>query len=378
MKQPISNQTYINDKHDHSYYMNKAIELSKKGIGFVNPNPLVGAIIVKKGKIIGEGYHKKYGHNHAEINALNSCRESLKGATMYVSLEPCCHYGKTPPCVEAIIESGIEEVVIGMKDPNPLVAGKGINYLIQNGIKVTYGILEEDIKKLNKIFIKYITTNKPYCILKTAMTLDGKIATVSGDSKWISNEKSREYVHKIRHQVSSIMVGIGTIIADNPSLTTRLNNNEGVNPTRIIVDTKCRIPLDAKVISEKGNTIIATTDDAPLEKRKELERKGVCIQLINKKDGKVDLEKLVCKLGEMGIDSILLEGGSELNYSALNTGIVDEVIAFIAPKIIGGKEAKTPIGGEGISKMNNAFLLDDIEFKKVGEDLMIKGKVTKH
>jgi diaminohydroxyphosphoribosylaminopyrimidine deaminase/5-amino-6-(5-phosphoribosylamino)uracil reductase len=358
--------------------MNKAIELSKKGIGFVNPNPLVGAIIVKKGKIIGEGYHKKYGHNHAEINALNSCRESLKGATMYVSLEPCCHYGKTPPCVEAIIESGIEEVVIGMKDPNPLVAGKGINYLIQNGIKVTYGILEEDIKKLNKIFIKYITTNKPYCILKTAMTLDGKIATVSGDSKWISNEKSREYVHKIRHQVSSIMVGIGTIIADNPSLTTRLNNNEGVNPTRIIVDTKCRIPLDAKVISEKGNTIIATTDDAPLEKRKELERKGVCIQLINKKDGKVDLEKLVCKLGEMGIDSILLEGGSELNYSALNTGIVDEVIAFIAPKIIGGKEAKTPIGGEGISKMNNAFLLDDIEFKKVGEDLMIKGKVTKH
>ncbi|HSQ33542.1 MAG TPA: bifunctional diaminohydroxyphosphoribosylaminopyrimidine deaminase/5-amino-6-(5-phosphoribosylamino)uracil reductase RibD [Peptostreptococcaceae bacterium] len=359
-------------------YMKRALELAQKGIGYTSPNPLVGAVIVKNGKIIGEGYHEVYGSNHAEINAFKSAREDVKGATMYVTLEPCSHYGKTPPCAHAIVEKGIKKVVIGLKDPNPLVSGKGIQILKDNGIEVVSGVLEEEGRKLNEIFLKYITTKLPFCIMKTAMTLDGKIAAYTGDSKWITGEISRKYVHKLRHRVSGIMVGIGTILKDDPFLNTRLEDGEGKDPIRIIVDSKLRIPLQANVLNLKSNakTIIATTQNADMDKLKALEERGAEV-IITPSIDKVDLVFLMKALGERKIDSILLEGGSELNYSALNEGIVDKVNSFIAPKIIGGSSSKTPVGGIGKSYMKDAINLKDINIHAFDNDIMIEGYIRK-
>ncbi|MCT4607077.1 MAG: bifunctional diaminohydroxyphosphoribosylaminopyrimidine deaminase/5-amino-6-(5-phosphoribosylamino)uracil reductase RibD [Marinisporobacter sp.] len=360
-------------------YMQRALLLAKKGMGYTNPNPLVGAVIVKNKKIIGEGYHKVYGGPHAEINAFNHATEDVRGATMYVTLEPCSHYGKTPPCAHAIVEKGIKKVVIAMKDPNPLVSGKGIEIIKNNGIEVITGVLEKEAKELNEIFIKYITTQSPFCILKTAMTLDGKIATYTGDSKWISNESSRKLVHRLRHQVSGIMVGIGTILADDPFLTTRLEDIQGINPARIIVDTHGKIPLDAHVLKDCKNTktILATTELIETEKLKKIEKTGATIITTPLKDGKVDLPFLMKALGNQKMDSILLEGGATLNYSALKENIVDKIISFIAPKIIGGINAKTPIGGEGISHIKNAILLKDMKVSTIHEDLMLEAYVRK-
>ncbi|MFD3155471.1 bifunctional diaminohydroxyphosphoribosylaminopyrimidine deaminase/5-amino-6-(5-phosphoribosylamino)uracil reductase RibD [Haloimpatiens sp. FM7330] len=359
--------------------MKRAIQLSKEGIGYTSPNPLVGAVIVKNQKIIGEGYHEFYGGAHAEVNAFNNASTDVKGATMYVTLEPCSHYGKTPPCAKSIVEKGISKVVIGMKDPNPLVSGKGIEILKSNGIEVVTGVLEEEIKKLNEIFIKYIMTNIPFCILKTAMTLDGKICTKTGDSKWISNEKSREYVHKLRHRVSGIMVGIGTVLEDNPSLTTRLQGVKVSDPTRIIVDTSARIPLESKVLNleSKSKTIIATTEMAYKDKLDAIKQKGAEIIITPLKNGKVDLQYLIKELGKRNVDSILLEGGGQLNYSALNEEVVDKVISFISPKIIGGTGSKTPVGGDGKEKIKDAFMLKDIKLIKFNEDIMIEGYLRK-
>ncbi|WP_061857772.1 bifunctional diaminohydroxyphosphoribosylaminopyrimidine deaminase/5-amino-6-(5-phosphoribosylamino)uracil reductase RibD [Clostridium colicanis] len=363
------------------HYMKRAIELSKKGIGYTYPNPLVGAVIVKDDRIIGEGYHAEYGGPHAEINALKNAKEDVTGATMYVTLEPCSHYGKTPPCVNAIVKSGIKKIVIGMKDPNELVSGRGIEILLKNGIEVEVGILEEDVKKLNEIFIKYITTKQPFCIMKTAMTLDGKIATVTGDSKWISNELSREYVHEIRHRVSGVMVGIGTVLKDNPLLTTRLKNKKGRDATRIVVDTKGRIPLEARVLNlnkdSDAKTIIALTELARKEKLKVLKDMGADIIVTPIKDNKVDLKYLMKALGDRGIDSVLLEGGGTLNYSALNEGIVDKVISFISPKIIGGDKAKSPVGGMGIRHIDDAIKLQDIKVFQLNEDVVIEGCIRR-
>lgn len=360
-------------------YMKRAVELSKKGIGYTNPNPIVGAVLVKNGRIIGEGYHEVYGGPHAEVNAFRNAKEDVKGATMYVTLEPCSHYGKTPPCANVIVQKKISKVVIGMIDPNPMVAGRGIKILQDNGIEVITGVLEEEVKKLNEIFIKYITTKLPFCILKTAMTLDGKIATYIGDSMWITNEASRSYVHKIRNRVSGIMVGVGTILADNPKLTTRLHNKKGKDPTRIIVDTTARIPLDSNVFNNnsKAKTIIATTEKADSEKLRSIKEKGAEIIITPLKDNKVDLSFLMKSLGESGIDSVLIEGGSTLNYSALEEGIIDKFISFIAPKIIGGNEAKTPVGGKGIRYVKDAILLENIQVSRACEDIMIEGYLRK-
>ncbi|AFS79590.1 riboflavin biosynthesis protein RibD [Gottschalkia acidurici 9a] len=362
-----------------SVYMKRAIELAKKGEGHVSPNPLVGAVIVKNESIIGEGYHGFYGGDHAEINALKNSTESVEGSTMYVTLEPCSHFGKTPPCVNAIVENNIKKVVIGLKDPNLLVSGRGIQILKSNGIEVVTSVLEDECKKLNEIFLKYITTKTPFVILKYAMTLDGKIATHIGDSKWISNSLSRKHVHEIRHKLSSIMVGIGTVLKDNPSLNTRLEDKEGLDPIRIIVDTKGRIPLDSKVINLKSSsrTIVATTELAPKDKLKALEDKDVEIIITPVKDSYVDLIYLLKSLGSKGIDSILLEGGSELSFSALQENIVDKVVAFISPKIIGGSSAKTPIGGTGIEFMKDAINLNNISLKTFNEDIMIEGYIEK-
>ncbi len=360
-------------------YMKRALELAEKGIGYTKPNPLVGAVIVKDGRIIGEGYHQLYGGHHAEVNAFLNATEDISGASMYVTLEPCSHFGKTPPCANAIVEKGIKKVVIGLKDPNPLVAGRGIEILRSHGIEVVTGVLEDEGKKLNEIFLKYITTALPFVILKTAMTLDGKLATASGDSKWITNEQSRQYVHELRHRVSGIMVGIGTVLADNPNLTTRLKGREGVDPVRIIVDTNARIPLEAKVLNlaSKAKTIIATTEKADKKKLKDIEDKGAEVIITPLRNNRVDLSYLMQQLGQKGIDSVLLEGGAALNFSALEEGIVDKVVTFIAPKIIGGANSKTPVGGEGVSYIKDAMLLNDIQVSRFQEDIMIEGYLRK-
>lgn len=360
-------------------YMERAIELAKMGEGYTKPNPLVGAVIVKNNRIIGEGYHEFYGEAHAEINAFKNAVEGVSGAEMYVTLEPCSHYGKTPPCADAIVKKGIKKVVIGMRDPNPLVAGRGIEILRKAGIEVECRVLEDKVKKLNEIFIKYITSDKPFIILKTAMTLDGKIATKNGDSKWITNELSRKYVHEIRHKVSAIMVGIETVLADDPMLTTRLNHKNGIDPVRIIVDSRARIQLEAKVINLKSNakTILATTEFADKEKLKAIEQKGTDIIITPIKNDKVDLIYLMKELRKRNIDSVLLEGGSTLNYSALEEGIVDKVISFIAPKIIGGSTAKTPIGGSGKEFIKEAIMLENMDIKKFEKDIMIEAYIKK-
>lgn len=362
-----------------SLYMSRALDLAKLGAGYVNPNPLVGAVIVKDNKIIGEGYHAKYGDAHAEINAFGNATESVTEAAMYITLEPCSHYGKTPPCVETIINKRIKKVVVAVEDPNPLVAGRGIKILRENGIEVITGVLEDKAKKLNEIFMKFITTELPFCALKTAMTLDGKIATYTGDSRWVTNDKSREYVHRLRHKYSSIMVGIGTVLSDDPLLTTRLENFDGKNPIRIVVDTKGSIPLDAKVLqcNEDTETIIATTKSINEVKIKDIKKSGAEVIITPSKNNKVDLSYLMKVLGEKKIDSILLEGGSNLNYSALQEGIVDKVFSFIAPKIIGGGLAKTPVGGEGIPYMRDAISLKDINICRFEDDVMIEAYVGK-
>ncbi|MCT4594297.1 MAG: bifunctional diaminohydroxyphosphoribosylaminopyrimidine deaminase/5-amino-6-(5-phosphoribosylamino)uracil reductase RibD [Anaeromicrobium sp.] len=360
-------------------YMKRAIELAKKGEGLVSPNPLVGAVIVKDGKVIGEGYHKYYGGNHAEIEAFNSANDSVEGATMYVTLEPCFHKGKTPPCVKEIIKRKIKRVVIGIKDPNPLVAGKSIELLKDEKIQVQVGLCSEEIKILNEEFIKYITTKEPFCILKSAMTLDGKIATKTGDSKWITNEKSREYVHQLRNRVSAIMVGVDTIIKDDPMLNTRLTGTS-VDPLKIIVDTRGRIPIESRVVnmdSDKG-VILATTNLIDKEKEEELKNRGVNLIKTPLKNDRVDLKYLFKELGNRGIDSLLIEGGGTLNDSLLREDLIDKIIFFIGPKIIGGKDSKSPVEGMGVSLMRDSIEVKNIKVKSFEDDVVIEGYVRRH
>ena len=360
-------------------YMGRAIELAKKGEGYVNPNPMVGAVIVKDYGIIGEGYHERFGLAHAEINAMANAKGDIAGSTMYVTLEPCSHYGKTPPCAKAIIDRGIGKVVVGMLDPNPLVSGKGIGMLRDAGIEVEVCNQSEEIEALYLYFKKYILTRTPFCVMKTAMTLDGKIATVSGESQWITGEEARAYGHGLRHGVAAIMVGIGTVLEDNPTLTTRLQGKKGSDAIRVIVDSKGRIPLDAKVLhtASEVETIIATTERIPEEKKDALERMGATVLIGKAKEGRVDLIELFQALGNQGIDSVLLEGGSELSYGALEAGVVDQVVAFVAPKLFGGACAKTPVGGQGIASIADAIQLSSLTSEKVGEDIMIKGMVER-
>ena len=358
------------------YYMSLALNLALKGKGKVNPNPLVGAVIVKNGKVIGKGYHERYGKEHAEVNAFNNLSEGADNATIYITLEPCAHYGKTPPCVNKIIENNIKRVVIGAVDDNPLVTGKGIKKLKSAGIEVKVGVLEEECKKLNEVFFKYISTKRPFVLLKSAMSLDGKISTYSGESKWITSKESREEVHKLRNDLMAILVGVNTIIKDNPRLTCRVE--DGRNPIRIVVDSFLRIPMDSNVIKDKeAKTIIATTKFAKKDKILSLRNSGIEVLVINSKNNKVDLDELMVKLGELNIDSILLEGGSTLNFSALKQGIVDKIQIYIAPKIIGGEKSKTPVDGQGIDKLKNAFKVRNLSYSKVGSDILLEGYIDK-
>lgn len=360
-------------------YMRIALNLAVKGRGRVSPNPMVGAVIVKNSKIIGEGWHKKYGDLHAERNAFADCKargENAENATIYVTLEPCCHYGKTPPCTEAIIENKISRVVIGSADPNPKVGGKGVKILREHGIEVTENVMRSECDAINSVFFHYITQVRPYVVMKYAMTLDGKIATYKGESKWITGERARENVHHTRNDLSAIMTGIGTVLADNPMLTCRIS--DGVNPIRIICDTRLKTPLNSNVVctTDQAKTIIATcvTDE---DKHKPYIDKGCEIVAVPELDGHLDLNELMNRLGEKKIDSILLEGGETLNWSALNQGIVSKVQAYISPKLFGGSSAKTPIGGMGVELPSDAFEIVSPEIKKIGDDFLIEGEVKK-
>ena len=360
-------------------YMLRAIQLAKKGEGWTNPNPMVGAVIVKDGRIIGEGYHKKCGELHAERNAIASLTESAEGATIYVTLEPCCHYGKTPPCTEAIIEQKIKKVVIGSRDPNPKVAGKGAQILRESGITVVQDFMREECDRLNPVFFHYITTKTPYVVMKYAMTLDGKIATKTGASKWITGETARQEVQHMRHRYMGIMAGIGTVLADDPMLNVRVEGWK--SPVRIVCDSSLRIPLDSQIVrsAKEYRTIVAYAGREENEeitekitkKIEQLHAKGVDTVCCPDEKGQIDLKKLMTYLGNEGIDSILLEGGGTLNDSALRAGIVKEVHCFIALKLFGGKNSKTPVEGIGIGLPSEALKLKCTDICRIGEDIRI-------
>ena len=357
-------------------YMLQAIQLAKQGEGWTNPNPMVGAVIVKNGRIIGKGYHKKCGELHAERNAIASLTESAEGATIYVTLEPCCHYGKTPPCTEAIIEQKIKRVVIGSRDPNPKVSGKGIKMLQEAGIEVIEDFMREECDRLNPVFFHYITTKTPYVVMKYAMTLDGKIATKTGASKWITGEAARAEVQHMRHRYMGIMAGIGTVLADDPMLNVRVEGWK--SPIRILCDSGLRIPLDGQIVKSAGKyrTIVAYADSENTEaKRKRLHEMGVETICCPDENNQVDLKKLMKYLGEEGIDSILLEGGGTLNDSALRAGIVQEVQDFIAPKLFGGMNSKTPVEGIGVRFPSEAVKLKCTDICQIGEDIRITCQV---
>lgn len=354
-------------------YMLHAIELAKKGRGFVNPNPLVGAVIVKNGTIIGEGYHERYGELHAERNALKNCSASPSGADMFVTLEPCCHYGKNPPCTDAVIESGIKRVFVGSSDPNPLVAGKGIQLLRDNGIEVITDFMKQECDAINNIFFHFITTKKPYVLLKAAVSLDGKIAVSNGDSKWITNELSRAHTHETRKRVSAILVGVNTVLADDPILTCRAENPS--NPIRIICDSKLRIPLNSRIVRTARDipTFIATVS-ADAEKVALLKEQNVNIIRTNSKNNQVDLTDLMQILGQKNIDSVLIEGGSEINANALKSDIVNKIQIYIAPKIIGG-DGKNAVSALNLDLVKNAVMLKNPQITRFGDDILLEYEV---
>ncbi len=352
--------------------MKKTIELALKAKGRTSPNPMVGALVVKDEKVIASGYHKKAGTPHAEVIALNKAASSARGATLYVNLEPCCHIEKrTPPCTKAIIESRIKRVVVGTLDPNPKVSGKGIDELRHSGIRVDVGVMEEEAKRLNMAFIKYITQSMPFVIMKVAQSLDGKIATASGESRWITGEKSRLMAHRLRNEVDAVMVGIGTVLKDDPALTTRIP--DGRDPYRVIVDSSLRIPLSAKALIEPSKVIIAVTERAPQDKRDVLKEMGVDIIILKHEDGEVPLKSLMRELAKREILTLMIEGGSSINASALREGIVDKAMFFISSKIIGGKHSIASVGGIGPETLRDVVTLSDLKIRRIAEDVLIEG-----
>ena len=374
----------------HEEYMHLACRLALRGTGRVSPNPLVGAVIVKDGRIIGEGWHAEYGDLHAERNALKDCRArggDPAGADMYVTLEPCCHHGKQPPCTDALIEAGIGRVFMGSGDPNPRVAGKGVQILRNHGIEVIEHVLEAECLALNDVFFHYIRTGLPYVVLKYAMTLDGKIACHTGASRWVTGEEARAHVHRTRSRLTGIMVGVNTVIADDPLLTCRTEG--GRDPVRIICDSRLRTPQDSQIVKTARDvpTILATCETDPARQKPYLDA-GCRIVTVPEKPpgtagspgkdstmrGSVDLNILMQKLGsEEKIDSILLEGGASLAWSALESGIVNRVQAYSAPKVFGGADAKTPVGGTGFNTPDLALKLKNLRLTRLGEDLLIEG-----
>jgi len=369
-------------------YMLRAIELAKKGFGFVNPNPAVGAVIVKDGRIISEGYHHEYGNLHAERDAFSRLTESAEGATIYVTLEPCCHTGKQPPCTEAIIENKIKRVVVGSRDPNPKVGGKGCQQLRNQGIEVVEDFLREECDEINQPFFHFIQTQRPYVVMKYAMTLDGKIATHTGESKWITGEIARRHVHRTRAKFSAILAGIGTILADDPMLNARIDGENPHQPVRIIVDSKLRIPMDSNIVKSAGEyrTVVAYNPKAAEEysnhcnltlddKKNLLNKAGIELIDCGSQEGEVDICKITEWMSSQNLDSLLIEGGGQIHEAALKAGVVNYIMAYIAPKIFGGKDAKTPVEGMGFKTPTEGISLSVGKITKLGEDILVEGKI---
>jgi len=361
---------------DDTYFMRLALKLAVKAEGQTSPNPVVGALVVKNGRILGRGYHKKAGAPHAEVVAIEEAKNRAKGARLYVTLEPCSHFGRTPPCVNKIIESGIREVVVAALDPNPLNNGRGIKMLKANRIKVTSCVLEKEAKKVNEVFFKFITKRMPFVTIKLAQSLDGKIATVSGESKWISNEASRKFAQRLRAGVDAVLVGVETIIKDDPLLTCRLKSCKR-QPFRIVVDSRLKTPPAAKIFSEDAHRVIlATTRRAPADKIKTFKGKGIKVLLIKALKKKVCLKSLLKRLAKLDITHILVEGGGEVTASCLQEGIADKAFFFVSPKIIGGRLAKTGVEGEGVKKLKDAIKLKNVKVSRFGEDILVEGYIN--
>jgi diaminohydroxyphosphoribosylaminopyrimidine deaminase/5-amino-6-(5-phosphoribosylamino)uracil reductase len=362
---------------DDQKFMQMALDLAVKGEGFTAPNPMVGAVLVKDGRVVGGGYHQKVGGPHAEVNAIDAAGSQAKGATLYVTLEPCNHTGRTPPCTRKIIQAGIKRVVLAMKDPNPAVAGGGAEFLKQQGIQVTTGVCREQAQKLNEAFIKYVQSGRPFVIAKCAATLDGRIATRTGDSKWVTGEEARRFVHRLRHAVDAIMVGVNTVRTDNPSLTTRLPGGRGKDPVRIILDTHLSIPPDARLLTQASDsdTILVAGRAAGADKIAAFENQGIRVLESTLKDGLIDLHALMHQLGAMEITSLLIEGGSRVLSSAFGAGIVDKIFFFYAPKILGGDDGVPICRGRGAALMGESIAVANIEVHRFGDDVMIEGYI---
>lgn len=365
-------------------YMRRVLRLAERGRGRTSPNPMVGAVVVKGSRIIGQGCHRKAGEPHAEVEALSAAGPRARGATLYVNLEPCRHINKrTPPCTRAIIESGIRGVVMAMRDPNPQVNGRGKAILRRAGIEVIEGVLTDHARKLNEVYTKFITTGRPFVILKTAMTLDGKIALGNTVSQWITGERARLTAHRLRNQVDAVLVGINTVLTDDPRLTTRLPGGRGKDPHRIILDSTLKIPLTAKVITESASggssaiTFIATTKKAPDRKIQALKERGAVVWVLPDQEGRVSLKDLMREVGHRDITSLMIEGGAEVNASALQAGIVDKIVWFVAPKLLGGEEALGVIGGSSPLSLEKTWRIRDLHYRRVGEDLMFEGYLGK-
>lgn len=355
-------------------YMQIVLKLAAKGRGRTSPNPMVGAVIVRNDEIVGQGYHKKAGEPHAEINAITAAGKKARGGTLYVNLEPCNHYGRTPPCTEAILAAGIRRMVIGMCDPNPDVKGGGVEFLQFHGVKVAPGILEKECRHLNEAYIKYVTEKRPFVIMKAAASMDGKIATRSGDAKWITGEKARRFVHRLRNEVDAILVGAGTVLKDDPRLTTRLEKKGSRYPVRVILDSRLKIPLSAKIFSlySPAPTLVVTSHDAPKSKKKHLIEKGIDVISVSNNQVGLDFKELLSKLGKKGIVSVLVEGGGAIFGSIIQSRLVDKFYLFYAPIIIGGTRATGTVGGKGVSCIADAFRLRDMRIRKIGEDLLVE------
>ncbi|MGB5745683.1 MAG: bifunctional diaminohydroxyphosphoribosylaminopyrimidine deaminase/5-amino-6-(5-phosphoribosylamino)uracil reductase RibD [Desulfobacterales bacterium] len=364
---------------DDQHFMQMALDLAIKGEGYTSPNPMVGAVVVKDGAIVGDGYHEVVGGPHAEVNALDAAGELASGATLFVTLEPCNHTGRTLPCTQKILEAGISRVVVAMSDPNENVVGGGSEYLERHGLQVTTGVCEEQARKQNEAFIKYVTTGQPFVIAKCAATLDGRIATRTGDSKWVTGEAARRFVHRLRHAVDAIMVGINTVKMDNPSLTTRLDDREGKDPVRIILDSHLSIDPGARVLQQPSgaDTILVAGNGVARNKRTALEKAGARVIEASLKDNQIDMAALMVQLGAREISSILIEGGSRVMASAFNTGIVDKVQFFYAPKILGGDDGVPICSGPGAELMSQSVALKDIAVHRFDDDVLIEGYVEK-
>ena len=361
-------------KKNHEYFMDLAIRLALKGKGKTSPNPMVGALVLKNGRIAGRGYHEKAGLPHAEAIALDEAGKNAKGATLYVTLEPCTHFGRTPPCVDRIIRSGIKEVMVGMVDPNPLNNGRGIDILRQYKIKVKVGFLEDKLRQLNEVFIKYITRRIPFVTVKVAESLDGRIASKTGDSKWITSDKSRAYAHRIRQNYDAIMVGVNTVLRDDPKLDTWFSAR---HPIKIVVDSQLSTPQEANIFSKNNQAIIVTLSSTPgqeTENRKILSAKAKILE-VKEKAGQINLKDMMKKLAQLEITNILVEGGGTLIGSLFDEGLVDKILFFISPKIIGGKEAVSSVMGEGVGCIDKAIKLRDVKIKHIGADLLVEGYV---